>query len=329
MTEKKVVSKAKTHPASKPVKSSVKPKIGSDKKIIPSKKVVLSKSNKPLVSESKKIAPALKKAVVPTKAAPKSPATKQPPPSSKKTKDPQHSIQTVKPAKTEVKKTETKAVASKTPSYKTTAKPVVKATAKGPVKASKKVIKTDEKPTKTKVTSTETTPSTAKVPVSVAKKTSVAVPQVMAPPSKPKAPKAPGASSKSSKKDTKHFTPEELNVFYVTMLNLRERLSAQVSELREQSLLRHDEVNQDEDGTDAFERVTSLDRASNDQSQINQINNAILTITEGTYGLCESCGEKIERPRLNALPFAEMCIKCQSELEGDTHRRKPSTDLLD
>ncbi len=333
MTAKKVASKAKMHLASKAVKSSAKPETCSDKKAIPSKKGMLSKSSKPLVSRSKKIAPVLKKAVVATKASPKSTAIKQNSSSLKTPKDPKHSNRTVKPAKTAVKKAVPKAVASKTPFLKTAVKPVVKAAAKGPVKASKKVIKTDEKTTTTKPTSIAPNQSTAKTkaktktPAPEIKKPSVAVPEVIAPPPKPKATKA--SAQKSRKKDAKHFTPEELNVFYVTMLDLRERLSAQVTELREQSLLRHDEVNQDEDGTDAFERVTSLDRASNDQAQINQINNAILTITEGTYGLCSDCGEKIERPRLKALPFAKTCIKCQSELEGDTNRRKPSTDLLD
>ena len=133
----------------------------------------------------------------------------------------------------------------------------------------------------------------------------------------------------ASATEGKQFTRAELNEFYHAMLDLCKRLSLQVTELRQQSLLRHDEVNQDEDGTDAFERVTSLDRASADQSQIFQINTAIRAIIEGTYGLCESCGEKIERPRLQALPFAKTCIKCQSVMEGGGDRRRPTTDLLD
>lgn len=330
MIAKTTASKAKTQPASKAEKNLAKPKLGSDTKAMPTKKGTLSKSNTPLVSSSTKTSSAPKKVVKASKAPPTAPAPQQISPSSKTPKDPTHSIRTVKPAKTAVKKTDSKAEASKTPSRKDDVKSVAKAAAKGPVKALKKVMKADES-TKTKkpvarAPAKSATKAKAKAPTPNVKDTLVAAPEVIVAPPKPKAAPAP---AKTRKKDTKHFTPEELDVFYVTMINLRERLTAQVSELREQSLLRHDEVNQDEDGTDAFERATSLDRASNDQSQINQINSAILTIKEGTYGLCEGCGEKIERPRLNALPFAEMCIKCQSELEGDTNRRKPSTDLLD
>lgn len=140
----------------------------------------------------------------------------------------------------------------------------------------------------------------------------------------------PSSKTRKTEKKTKSlFSAKELEEFYEAMIGLRGRLTVQVAGLREQSLMRHDEVNQDEDGTDAFDRVTSLDRASVDQSRINQINTAIKMIEDGTYGLCESCTEKIEKPRLKALPFAKTCIKCQSEMEGGSIRQRPSIDLLD
>jgi DnaK suppressor protein len=36
---------------------------------------------------------------------------------------------------------------------------------------------------------------------------------------------------------------------------------------------------------------------------------------EGTYGQCEVCGGRIPLARLEALPYATMCIACQRELE--------------
>jgi DnaK suppressor protein len=35
----------------------------------------------------------------------------------------------------------------------------------------------------------------------------------------------------------------------------------------------------------------------------------------GQYGLCEVCNGKIPMARLNALPYATMCIECQRDLE--------------
>ncbi len=43
---------------------------------------------------------------------------------------------------------------------------------------------------------------------------------------------------------------------------------------------------------------------------IQQIDNALLRIRKGTYGVCEKCGEPISEARLEALPYATFCIEC-------------------
>lgn len=331
MTAKRSATKTKVTPAAKAGKISAKPKTGSGKKALPSKKGQVLKAVKSLVSVQKKTSTASRKAVAKGKVPSKSQAIQPTSTSSKTAKALVHSNRTAKSAKPAVKKAASQAVAPKVTSQKPALKTVAKVHAKGPVKASKKVIKPVEKSktTQASIQAPAEIKAQTKAPTSVTNSVPVQPPKTVTFPSVPTPAKVNKASKKKPAKDVRRFTPEELHEFYLAMLDLRRRLSAQVSELREQSLLRHDEVNQDEDGTDAFERVTSLDRASIDQTQINQINNAILTIEEGTYGLCDSCGEKIERPRLKAVPFAKTCIQCQSEMEGDGNRRRPSTDLLD
>ncbi|MBV9282620.1 MAG: TraR/DksA C4-type zinc finger protein [Chloroflexi bacterium] len=39
---------------------------------------------------------------------------------------------------------------------------------------------------------------------------------------------------------------------------------------------------------------------------------------DGTYGRCGSCGEPISPRQLRALPFAVLCIQCQSEADRQT-----------
>jgi RNA polymerase-binding transcription factor DksA len=41
---------------------------------------------------------------------------------------------------------------------------------------------------------------------------------------------------------------------------------------------------------------------------------------QGKYGICESCGERIDPARLEILPEATLCLNCQRELER-TRRR--------
>ena len=46
-----------------------------------------------------------------------------------------------------------------------------------------------------------------------------------------------------------------------------------------------------------------------------QIDRALARLDDGTYGVCERCGKKIAVARLEALPFAALCIECKSREE--------------
>jgi len=46
--------------------------------------------------------------------------------------------------------------------------------------------------------------------------------------------------------------------------------------------------------------------------EIHEIKLAIHRIEHGTYGVCSSCGKRIAKARLTALPFAANCVECAS-----------------
>ena len=52
-----------------------------------------------------------------------------------------------------------------------------------------------------------------------------------------------------------------------------------------------------------------------DANRLTLINNALLRIQQGKYGLCLQCGKAIPEARLEALPYAFMCINCASKAE--------------
>jgi DnaK suppressor protein len=54
-----------------------------------------------------------------------------------------------------------------------------------------------------------------------------------------------------------------------------------------------------------------------DSRELSQIERALARLKQGTYGLCESCTDKIPVGRLNALPYTTLCIECQREMEQD------------
>ena len=64
-----------------------------------------------------------------------------------------------------------------------------------------------------------------------------------------------------------------------------------------------------------YEKQAALHKASADRQLRKNLIQALERIRQGTYGECQSCGGEIESKRLEALPWARYCIKCQEEME--------------
>jgi DnaK suppressor protein len=69
-----------------------------------------------------------------------------------------------------------------------------------------------------------------------------------------------------------------------------------------------DEENADA-GTFTFERERDLSIENNVRDLMGKIDRALARMEAGTYGICSRCGKPIEKARLKALPYADLCIK--------------------
>lgn len=72
---------------------------------------------------------------------------------------------------------------------------------------------------------------------------------------------------------------------------------------------------QADEGTDDFDKTTTLNVTSKEYSIIRQIDRALEKIDEGTYGICDVSGEEIPKTRLEAVPYATMTVKSQEKFE--------------
>jgi RNA polymerase-binding transcription factor len=61
--------------------------------------------------------------------------------------------------------------------------------------------------------------------------------------------------------------------------------------------------------------VTQLNQQAR---SIQDVQTALAKIEEGSYGLCEQCEEPISAKRLDAVPWARLCVACQSKAESRT-----------
>ena len=69
------------------------------------------------------------------------------------------------------------------------------------------------------------------------------------------------------------------------------------------------------DGTNQTLRLQALGQMGSIKRTIQQIDEALHRIDEGTYGVCTVCGQLIRKPRLQNQPFVLTCMECQSEME--------------
>jgi len=53
-----------------------------------------------------------------------------------------------------------------------------------------------------------------------------------------------------------------------------------------------------------------------ESDELDEIEEALERIDEGTYGVCECCGHNITNARLTAMPTAKLCIECKQAVEA-------------
>jgi len=71
-----------------------------------------------------------------------------------------------------------------------------------------------------------------------------------------------------------------------------------------------DDEHDPEGATIAFEREHLTALLDQTRDQLGRVDAALRRVDEGTYGVCEHCGEPIAPARLEARPTAALCIAC-------------------
>jgi RNA polymerase-binding transcription factor len=64
--------------------------------------------------------------------------------------------------------------------------------------------------------------------------------------------------------------------------------------------------------TEAVERISSTAAARSIAAALAEVDRALEKVDEGTYGLCDECGQPISSERLEAMPSATLCVTCSA-----------------
>jgi DnaK suppressor protein len=76
-----------------------------------------------------------------------------------------------------------------------------------------------------------------------------------------------------------------------------------------------DDEHDPEGATIAFEREQVAALLDQTRDQLSRVDAALGRLDDGTYGVCERCGQSIAAGRLEARPTATMCIDCASRAD--------------
>jgi DnaK suppressor protein len=213
---------------------------------------------------------------------------------------------------------------AKVKTKKAAAKSAKKKTVK-PVKTAKVAVKAAAKPAKSK----DRPKSSAKIITSSSKSSSKSAVKGVVSSDK-------NRSEKKKAEPVKFEPPKPPKKLSAEMLALRERLINMLTDMRKE--IDHEvrgaterdlaHLNDTSDmATDAAEGDLALRIAESETVEASEIERAIEKLDNGTYGQCEICNVAIPTERLQVLPFATQCVKCQ-EL-ADIRRRSRVEELDD
>ena len=127
------------------------------------------------------------------------------------------------------------------------------------------------------------------------------------------------AKKKLTKKDRQYFKKK--------LLVMREKIVGSLQHLEKESLnkslkdaagdLSSYSFHMADVATDNFDTEIHFGLASNTQMLLNEIDDALQRIEDGTYGICERYEVPIPKKRLEVMPHARYCIKAQEEIEKE------------
>jgi len=116
-----------------------------------------------------------------------------------------------------------------------------------------------------------------------------------------------------------HLTKEQIEELRKLLLQKKKETLERIENfLKDSSLKVSSNVGDEIDVADReMERQRQISLREKESEYLKQIEYALRKIEEGTYGICERCGEPISYERLKARPISIYCIKCKKKLEEE------------
>ena len=111
---------------------------------------------------------------------------------------------------------------------------------------------------------------------------------------------------------------EILERFRQQLLASRQALAGEVVSRREEGYSLGTDGIQDagDDAANTYARQLLLNLSERERETLREIDEALDRLEDGSFGVCQGCGEEIGEARLEALPYATLCVECKSNQES-------------
>jgi DnaK suppressor protein len=116
------------------------------------------------------------------------------------------------------------------------------------------------------------------------------------------------------------MTKPDFTLHRERLLALRAKLLGDMTQMEDDALNDHSRTtsiptDMEELGSGNADQDLTLSLLGSEKDALDQIEAAIARIEDGRFGQCEECSTEIPEPRLEAVPYAALCVQCASRRE--------------
>lgn len=115
----------------------------------------------------------------------------------------------------------------------------------------------------------------------------------------------------------KELDKKAIAKFKKILLKEREQIVGEVRQIVESSKEMGQDGIQDigDEAANIYNKQVLLSLNENERTRLQEVDESLDRIENGTYGICEECGEPIGIKRLEVRPVAKYCVPCKTKLE--------------
>ena len=136
-------------------------------------------------------------------------------------------------------------------------------------------------------------------------------------PERPRPEKLKPEKPKPDKLKPEKLDKKTIERFRKILLKERERIIGDVKQMDESSKEMGQDGIQDigDEAANIYNKQILLSLNENERMRLQEVDESLDGIENGTYGICEECGEPIGLKRLEVRPVAKYCVPCKTKLE--------------